>query len=81
MARTTLRQKNTSPDVVRISKAPSSPVIEATAQPWRTLTLCLSSASFQPASTASRLPAPKGMGLRSGSTCGSAITCLPFWYL
>jgi hypothetical protein len=34
----------------------------------------------QASSTASRLPASNVRGLRSGRICGSAITCLPFWY-
>ena len=42
---------------------------------------CALSSSFHVPSTVSRLPAAKLMPLRSGRKPGSAITCLPFWYL
>ena len=76
-----MRQRKDSPERVRTSKPPAPFAIAATSQPWRTFTPLPAASAFHASSTASRLPAPKVSALRSGSTCGSAITCLPFWYL
>ncbi len=56
-------------------------MMAVTSQPWRMLRPRDTASRRHASSTASRLPAANDSGLRSGSTCGSAITCLPFWYL
>ncbi len=79
MASTTLSAATLSPLARVSSNSPRLPEIPVTEALKRVLTPWRSASAYHCSRMLSRVPASKSTGARSGSTMGSAMTCLPFW--
>jgi hypothetical protein len=77
---TTKSASNVDPLVHVIVKPLPVFAIPLTSCPKRTFVLSRWMPSFHASRIASRVPALNASGERRGSTPGSSITCLPFWY-